>query len=184
MSKRILSAKDAAAITPSAASSIEVAALQRTVAWWVDTCRVMNDSTNRLLGALSAVDLALADGNVDGAREWAYNSLDGLPYIDPDRFMRNPQLLFNAIAGARPCSFPGCPWHSTGYSSAAAWCSERHHQALNGELDDERCATCATVTICPWWMPGESGIHHLWGPCWEKYKPENAGQLEIYEARS
>ncbi len=34
MSKRILSAKDAAAITPSAASSIEVAALQRTIAWW------------------------------------------------------------------------------------------------------------------------------------------------------
>ena len=55
MSKRILSAKDAAAITPSAASSIEVAALQRTVAWWVDTCRVMDDSTNRLLALLERI---------------------------------------------------------------------------------------------------------------------------------
>ena len=47
MSKRILSAKDAAAITPSAASSIEVAALQRTVAWWVDTCRVYESSSRK-----------------------------------------------------------------------------------------------------------------------------------------
>ncbi|MBK7167036.1 MAG: hypothetical protein IPH81_17715 [Candidatus Microthrix sp.] len=178
MSKKILSAKEAAAITPAAASSVEVAALQRTVVWLADTYRAMNCSTNRLLGALSALDLALADGNIDDAREWAYNSLDGLPYIDPDRFMRSPQLLFNAVSGAKPCSFPGCPWHSTAHSATGAWCSERHHQALNGELGDERCATCASVTICPWWVPGPSGPHHLCGPCWEKHQPSNAGVLD------